>query len=168
MDFELLEKLRKIKLLVLDCDGVLTDSYVYVNNDGNEFCRFSHRDGKGIQLIREAGIEVAIITSQKSPYVKKRCDKMGVEFHQAITNKLRNLGDMLEDKKMRFQEVCFVGDDVSDIAVMNNVGLPIAVADAEEEVKKITAYITKRKGGEHAVREVCNLILEARRCRNEF
>jgi len=163
MDLALLEKFRKIKLLVLDCDGVLTDSYVYVSNDGNESCRFSHRDGKGIQLVREMGVEVVVITSQKSPYVKKRCDKMGVEYRQAITDKLGNLRDMLEDKKMCLQDVCFVGDDVSDIAVMNNVGLAIAVADAEEEVKKIAAYITERKGGEHAVREVCHLILEARR-----
>lgn len=158
----LARKLKAVKLLALDCDGVLTDNYTYVDNIGNEFSRFSHRDGKGIQLVREAGIEVVVITSQVSAYVNKRCAKMKICCKQSVGNKADVLYHLLNDIRLRFFEVCFVGDDVGDLEVMRVVGLPIAVADAIDEVKSVALYTTKRNGGEHAVREVCDLILKAK------
>ncbi len=165
MDQELLEKLRGIKVLVLDFDGVLTDGYVYVDSMGNESVRCSHRDGMGVQLVKEAGVKVVVLTNQKSHYVVRRCDKMKIECIQTHGNKSERLGELL--KKYQFQEICYVGDDVNDIDAMNKVGLPVAVADAEEAVRQEAAYITLRAGGQGAVREVCDMILKSKETGNE-
>lgn len=160
-------KLKAVKLLALDCDGVLTDNYTYVDNIGNEFSRFTHRDGMGIRMLRESGIPVIVITTQISPYVSKRCLKMKIDCFSAVENKLAVLSKVIKSMKIGLKNVCFAGDDVGDLEVMRAVGLPIAVADAIDEVKSVALHVTERKGGEHAVREICDLILKARRGKHE-
>ncbi len=174
-DSRIIAKLAQVKLLALDCDGVLTDNYIYVDNAGNESSRFSHYDGHGIRALRESGVMVVVISGQISPYVKRRCEKMGLPCIQEVSDKLETLGELLcaEQifqmppliKNVSPREVCFVGDDTNDIGIMSYVGVPIAVANAMPEVKKIAAYVTEKNGGEGAVREVCDLIIEAKKDR---
>jgi len=151
------EIFSKIKLLILDFDGVLTDGYVYMDVNGKESIRCSHRDGMGVQLLRRAGVEVVVITNQESNYVVKRCNKMKIKCIQTRGNKMEKLSDLLKNRELR--EVCCIGDDVNDVEVMEHVGLLVAVADAEKAVKQVATYSTLRCGGQGAVREVCDLIL---------
>ncbi len=158
------EKLKKIKLLALDFDGVLTPAKVIVSANGEESVVCSHRDGQGIESIRKAGVPVVVISGQRSLYVEKRCNKMGIDFFQNIKDKPACLLAYLKEKhpSVAIEDVCFVGDDASDLAVMNIVGAPIAVADGTEEVKQRALLVTNRNGGEGAVREVCDIIIKAK------
>lgn len=160
-----LTKLNQIKLLALDFDGVLTPAKVIVSASGDESVVCSHRDGQGIESVRKAGVPVIVISGQRSLYVEKRCNKMGIDFFQNIKDKPACLLEYLKEKQpgVTTEDVCFIGDDASDLAVMSVVGVPIAVADGTEEVKQCALGITSRNGGEGAVREVCDAIIEAKK-----
>jgi 3-deoxy-D-manno-octulosonate 8-phosphate phosphatase (KDO 8-P phosphatase) len=156
------EKAKKIKLLLLDVDGVLTDGRIIYGDHGDELKNFNVNDGLGIMLIRRAGLKCAIITAKGSPIVKKRAkvlriDKVYSDFHYKI--------EALEDIKKRFRvnndEICYVGDDIIDIPILKRVGLAVAVNNAMDDVKKVSHYTTVKKGGKGAVREVCEMILKA-------
>lgn len=151
----------QVKLLVLDFDGVLTDCTVFLDIDGREFVQCHHRDGQGIKLIREAGISVVVISGQESPYVARRCEKMKIDGFHDVRDKVACLEQYLAKNhpNIHLQDICFVGDDISDIPLLNKVGLPVAVADATPTVKAVAQYVTSRPGGREAVREVCDLIL---------
>ncbi len=169
----------KVKLLALDCDGVMTplhiDTGVIMDLESAkkyhdrpyqyvvEIARFNHRDGQGIDLIKEAGIKVVVVTKQRSGYVDARCLKLDVPCIKA-KDKLTDLITWLKDNcpDINMTEICYMGDEVSDVPVLMAVGVPIAVANAVKQAKKTSAYITKKKGGEGAVREVCDLILKAK------
>ena len=153
-----------IKLLVLDCDGVLTHGCVYVDGAGNESARFSHRDGMGVELLRRAYVRVIVLTNQESDYPRQRCKKMDILCLRGTGNKQERLSEWLRlnPTQYKLEEICYVGDDVNDITTMRFVGLPVAVGDAEESVKSVAKYITSRNGGNGAVREVCDLILKAK------
>ncbi len=157
------EKFKNMRLIILDCDGVLTDGYVQVDSAGNEYARFSHRDGMGIKMLKRIGLKVAVVTTQVSLYVTARCKKIQVPCHQAIENKVEFVRQLIISEDIDPERVLFMGDDINDLGPMSIVGLPVAVADAVEEVKKMAVYVTKRNGGEHAVREICDLLLEAKK-----
>lgn len=157
------EKFKNVQLVLLDCDGVLTDGYVQVDSAGNEYARFSHRDGMGIKLLKRAGVKIIVVTTQVSLYVTARCKKMQIPCHQAVEDKTEFVRHLITTENIDPMHVIFMGDDVQDLGPMSIVGLPVAVADAVEGVKIKAVYVTERKGGEHAVREVCDLILEAKR-----
>lgn len=180
MNNQLLEKLKKIKVLALDCDGVLTPAYIETGvimdfdsakqYEGRpyesvvEVARFSHRDGQGIDLVRKPAIDlkVIIITGQRSGYVRARCHKMNVECIQT-KDKVTSLNEWLgRNQGISMDEVCFVGDDTSDLGVMGVVGLAVCVADGIENAQKVAHYVTKKNGGEGAVREICDLIIAAK------
>ena len=156
------EKAKKIKLLILDVDGVLTKGQVILTEHGEEIKSFHVRDGLGIRLLINAGIEVVIITGRKSKAVEFRAKSLGIkEIHQGIRDKEPLCVSVIKDKKLKKDQVCCMGDDLPDIPMFKHSGLPIAVADAADEVKKSAYYITNIKGGVGAVREVLELILKA-------
>jgi 3-deoxy-D-manno-octulosonate 8-phosphate phosphatase (KDO 8-P phosphatase) len=153
---------KKIRLLVLDVDGVLTDGSIILDNDGNELKAFHVRDGHGLKMLGESGINVAIITGRSSKVVARRAAELGItDVYQGCHNKAQAYEKLLEKFGLKDSEVAYVGDDVVDIPILKRVGLPVAVADAVDEARKHALLVTKNRGGRGAVREVTDLLLRA-------
>lgn len=162
MDNALHERAAKIRLLVLDVDGVLTDGTLYLDHAGHEMKAFNARDGLGIKALQRSGIEVAIITGRVSEPVAQRAAQLDIKHvYQGHERKLGAYLDLLEKTGLDPQHTCFTGDDWIDLPVMMRAGLAVAVADAEQRVKQIAHWVTTQNGGHGAVREVCNLLLTA-------
>lgn len=162
MDAALQERAAVIRLLLLDVDGVLTDGRLYFDSNGNEMKAFNTRDGLGIKALQRSGIEVAVITGRESEMVTQRMAELDIQHvYQGRENKLNAFNDLLEVTDLGTEQVCFAGDDWIDLPILVRVGLAVTVADADEYVKDHVHWITQRKGGEGAVREICNLILAA-------
>lgn len=163
VDDLIIARAGQIRLLVLDVDGVLTDGRLILGPNGEEYKAFHVRDGHGLVMLRNDGVDVAIITGRKSTVVERRMAELGiVEVHQGIKDKAACLLDLLARRSIAAANVCYVGDDVPDCAAMRLVGLPVAVADASSEAASTAQLVTRRAGGNGAVREVCDLILGAR------
>ena len=160
---KLLSAAKKIKLLILDVDGVLTDGSIILDNYGNELKSFHVRDGHGIKMLMQAGIQVALITGRQSKVVEKRAYELGIEdvFQKCYDKKIAY--DALSKKySLDDSEIAYVGDDIVDIPVLKKAGFPVVVADAHEEVKAFAQVITTKEGGRGAVREICDLLLKAK------
>ena len=158
----IIQKSKKIKLLILDVDGVMTDGSIILDNKGNELKRFHVRDGHGIKMIQKAGITLAIITGRKSEVLKVRAKELGIqEVHQRIFKKSAVYEKLLRKYRCSDENVAFMGDDVVDAELLKRAGLTAAPSDAEEEAKKLADIVTKRRGGRGAVREFTDLILQA-------
>lgn len=152
----------RIKMLVLDVDGVLTDAGVYYGPSGCEFKRFNTQDGLGLKLLLRAGIQVGVITAAKSKAVAARMKDLGIiDYAEGIDKKLPVLDSMRTKYNLAWDEIAYVGDDWVDLGPLKKVGLPVAVANAQPEVKDCASYITEARGGDGAVREVAKLILTA-------
>lgn len=161
---EIIERARKIKLLLMDCDGVLTDGKLYFSAKGEELKVFHVRDGQGIVSWHKAGFTSGIISGRNSPIVEKRATELGIRYiKQSSINKIEDFEKIIDEVGVSADETAFVGDDVPDIELLKRVGLSFAVADAEEEVKDCVLYITDAKGGCGAVREITNLLLQLKR-----
>lgn len=156
------DKLKRIKLLLLDVDGVLTDGSIVYSDNGAETKQFNVRDGMGIRLVTEAGIKTGIVTGRTSEALRHRCKNLGIDLiFEGILDKGSLLDRILEQTGVSAEAVAFVGDDILDISLMKRVGLPIAVADAHKTVIENADMTTIRKGGDGAVREICEAILNA-------
>jgi len=156
------EKLKGIKLLILDVDGVMTDGRIIMDNEGRETKNFDVRDGHGIKILQHYGIKVAILTGRQSKVVEYRAKDLEIgDVYQRAFNKKEVFGRILEKHKLSASAVAFMGDDIVDIPVLKSVGFSAAVADAIDVVKKSVDYITRNKGGRGAVRELCEMILQA-------
>lgn len=154
-------KLLRIRLLLLDVDGVLTDGRIIIDDDGRESKFFDVRDGHGIKMLLRFGLDVAFMTGRSSRVVEHRARELGVaEVHQGVWDKLACYEEILARRGLTDEEVAFMGDDIVDIPVLRRVGFSATVADAEEEVKAIADYVAVNKGGRGAVREICKSILE--------
>ena len=150
-----------IKLCLFDVDGVLTDGKIILGPGQQEYKAFDVKDGQGLVLLREY-IEVGVITGRQSQVVADRMSQLGIEHvFQGQKNKLDAFHELLGKLRLSAAEVCYVGDDLPDLAVMTLVGFPVAVADAVSEVKQIAKWCTSAPGGKGAAREVCELILNA-------
>ena len=156
-------QLSRVKLLVLDFDGVLTDNHVLVQEDGTESVYCDRSDGLGVGMLKAAGVEVIVISKEKNPVVAVRCRKLGVECIQGCDHKLAALRQRSEDRGLKPVEIGYVGNDVNDLECLRWVGLPIAVCDAAPEVLEVARWVTAKCGGRGAVREICDAILAARR-----
>ncbi len=153
----------KIKLLLMDCDGVLTDGRLYFSAAGEAMKVFHVRDGQGIALWHRAGGISGIISGRGSELLKARSAELGMKYLYAPSDdKLRDLETILTDAGLSPDEVCFIGDDVGDLEIMQRVGFSVAVADAADEVREAASYMTELKGGCGAVREVIDLLLNYR------
>ncbi len=162
MDELLLQRLNKIKLLLLDVDGVLTDGRIIYDSCGRDSKLFDVHDGMGVYLLKKAGIPTILITAKGSRAIKPRARDMRVEeVFENISPKSAVLDKILKKYKVSLEEICFAGDDLVDLCLMDKVGLSVAVFNACPEIKQRAAYITLRQGGRGAVREIAELILKA-------
>ena len=160
---DVLERARRVKILILDVDGVLTDGSMYYNEKGEVLKRFNTRDGMGISLLRQAGIRTAFVSGESTDIIRRRAEKLGVaDVYLGVKDKLVAVDDVLGKYGLNYQDACFVGDDLNDYQVLEKVGLAIAVQGATQRVKSIVHHITSRDGGNGAVREVCDFILAAK------
>lgn len=158
---DLVEKAKKLKLLILDVDGVLTDGKLFFDNDGNEYKAFHARDGHGIKLLRQTGVEVAVISGRKSNSVALRMKNLGIEYvYQGHENKISAFNEIIEKIGISPEQAAHVGDDLLDLPLMLRVGLSIAVNDAHFAVKQYADWCTELSGGCGAVREVCDFIMQ--------
>jgi len=150
---------RKIKFLVLDFDGVITDNKVYMDQDGKEMVCCSRADGLGIERIKEAGIKVAVISKEINKVVNARCEKMKIKAFRGVNNKAGVFEMVLQKFRAEPQQTCYLGNDINDIECIKLAGVGCAVKDAHKLVRKAANYVTKKSGGNGAIREICDLIL---------
>jgi 3-deoxy-D-manno-octulosonate 8-phosphate phosphatase (KDO 8-P phosphatase) len=162
-DFASIERrAARIKLLLMDCDGVLTDGRLTLLPDGDEQKSFHARDGHGIVLLHRAGLKSGIISGRSSSFVQRRARELGIEYVlQGCLDKIKDFEELLAQAAVSENEVAFIGDDVTDIPLMQRSELAVAVADAAEETRSVAHYVTRLPGGHGAVREVVELILKA-------
>jgi 3-deoxy-D-manno-octulosonate 8-phosphate phosphatase (KDO 8-P phosphatase) len=155
-------KIRPLRLLLLDVDGVLTDGGIWYLESGEEMKRFDIQDGMGVDLLQRAGIQVGVLTGRRSEVVERRCRELGIGIvKQGFYDKSAGLAEILEEEGLDTIHVGYVGDDVQDLAVMGRVGFSAAPANAAHEVQVSADYVTSRTGGRGAVREVAELLLTA-------
>ena len=155
-------KAKKIKLLLLDVDGVLTNGTIILDGHGNELKAFHVRDGHGIKLAQRAGIVIGIITGRKSEVVNIRARELGIdEVHQGAHRKIEVYESLLVKFGVHDDEVAYVGDDIVDVDIFKRAGLAVAVADADPAVRPHVDMVTKNDGGRGAVREFINLLLKS-------
>lgn len=158
----IVEKAKKLKLLILDVDGVLTDGKLFFDNQGNEYKAFHAQDGHGIKLLRQTGVEIAVISGRKSPVVELRMKNLGIgHVYQGHEDKRAMFAEIIDKMGLSAGQVAYVGDDLLDLPIMRRVGLSVAVNDANPIVKHYADWCTSRCGGQGAVREVCDLIMQA-------
>ena len=157
------EKIKRIRLLLLDVDGVMTDGRIVIDDNGVESKFFNVRDGHGIKLLQRAGIDVGIITGRSSEVVNHRAEELGIRLvHQGIKNKIEAYEKILSDEGLKDAEVAYVGDDVVDLPVLRRAGFSAAVADASQHLFPYVDYVSRCKGGKGAVREISELLLRSR------
>jgi 3-deoxy-D-manno-octulosonate 8-phosphate phosphatase (KDO 8-P phosphatase) len=152
----------RIKLLLMDCDGVLTDGRLWILDGGDEQKSFNARDGLGLELWHSANLKSGIISGRNSSAVERRAEMLGIEYvRQGSDDKIKNFEELLALAQVEEDEVAFIGDDLNDIPLMRRSELAIAVADASEDTMAAAHYVTHARGGFGAVREVVELILRA-------
>jgi len=158
----LLLKIRKVRLLILDVDGVMTDGLIIIDDAGLESKQFDVRDGHGLKMLMRCDIGVALLTGRRSKVVEHRAADLGItEVYQGVWNKCEAFTGIVERHNLVPDETAYIGDDVVDVPLLKRVGFSVAVADAVPEARKVADYVTKRPGGRGAVREVCEMILTA-------
>lgn len=163
LDPKITERARKVKLLIMDCDGVLTDGRLYFGPTGEELKVFFVRDGQGLVEWHKAGFKSGIISGRNSPIVEMRAKQLGVEFIvQGRKEKVSAFHELIAAAGVTSEETAFIGDDTPDAEVFPLVGLSVAVADAHEAVKAAAHYMTKANGGRGAVREIIDLIIDSK------
>ena len=149
-----------IRLLVLDFDGVLTDNRVWVDQDGREMVAANRSDSLGINRLRQAGVETVVISLETNPVVAARCRKMNIPWIQGEKDKAAALRKLLQERNINADEVVYLGNDMNDLPCFPLVGWAVAVADAMPEVARQADFVLTRSGGQAAVRELCDLIME--------
>lgn len=159
---DVLIKAAKIKLAIFDVDGVLTDGRLYFDPHGNEYKVFYVHDGLGFKLLKQSGVEVAIISSRNSSIVNLRMQNLGINHvYQGQEDKTKAFADLLVKLKLLPEQIAYVGDDLPDLPLIIRAGLGICVANAHALLKQHATWQTQAKGGKGAAREVCELIMEA-------
>ena len=159
-----LKAASKIKLIILDVDGVMTDGKLYYGNEGEELKGFNIQDGLGIKLLQKHGIQVGIITGRVSELLKRRAKELGITLViQGREDKLIVLNELLKSRQESLEEIAFMGDDLPDLSAISNVGLGVAVANACSTVAGAAKWQTRQAGGNGAVRELAELILTAQK-----
>ena len=161
LSHHLIERIVKVRFFIMDVDGILTDGRIIYDNKGNGYKFFDVKDGFGIALLRRAGIESAIITAKKSKAVARRAKDFKLKYlYQNCHDKLKTFSELSDRLSLRPENICYMGDDLLDMPVMKRVGFAVSVPDAVEEAQGAAHYVTQRRGGRGAVREVCDLIIK--------
>ena len=162
MTDEVLSRAKKIKVMIFDVDGVMTDGGLMIGDDGQEYKVFNSHDGLGMKMLKKSGVQMAIITGRTSKVVTTRAKNTGIEhFYQGVENKLEAYNDLIKKLDVMPEETGFMGDDIVDVPPMLRCGLAISVPAAFDSVKDRAHYVTTRQAGKGAVREVCELIMRA-------
>lgn len=157
------ERLKNIKLFATDCDGVLTDAGMYYTVEGEAMKKFNTKDGMGFALLDDLGIHTAILTGENSNIVKKRADKLNIKnVYLGCKNKVGAMEELLAKYNLTFEEVAYIGDDINDLPLLQKVGFSFSVNDAIDEIKDAAVYVTRRNGGDGAVREAIDLIVKSK------
>ena len=160
--------LRGIKLFATDVDGVLTDGGMYYAESGDEWKKFNTRDGMGIKLLQRAGVITAIVTQERTKLVARRAEKLTIpELHQGVMDKLSLVRDMSARYGLTLSQVAYIGDDINDLETLKAVGFSATPADGMPQVAAAVDYICRKKGGEGAVREIIDMILDAQQHRTQ-
>lgn len=155
------QKLRPIKMLVLDVDGVLTDCRLWMDSNGEWKRFFSIRDGVGIKEIASAGYKLAIITGTVANDIRARAKVLGIHyFYEGAADKRPSFDKLLQESGIKKEEIAYIGDDIFDVPLIKDVGFGATVPEAVDEVMEVAQYVTKRPGGNGAVREICDFILK--------
>ncbi len=155
------ERLEKVRLLILDVDGVMTDGRITYDDHGGETKAFDVKDGHGLKLLQRAGFQVGIITGRQSAVVDRRAKELGIDLvYQGAKDKLVPFEEILARTGLTAEQVAYVGDDYPDLPILRRVGFAATVADAIEELKPYVHYVAKQVGGRGAVREICDLLLK--------
>lgn len=158
----LIERIKPLRLVAFDVDGVLTDGGLYLSDSGEEFKRFNSLDGHGLKMLKASGVELAIITGRTSKCVELRARNLGISrLYQGVEDKLAAMQALLAELKLPPEAAAFMGDDVVDLPVMRRVGLALSVPAAPQVVRDHAHYVSLREAGHGAVREVCEMILSA-------
>jgi len=158
---EITSKLKRIKILLTDIDGVLTDGGLYYTEEGMVMKKFFVRDGMGTSLLHKAGIQTGVISTDVSPIADTRAERLKMNFiYTGIWEKEKALEEICEKTKLLPENIAFIGDDVNDLLILQKVGFAACPKDARDEVKKLVHYSCKKKGGKGAYREVAELILK--------
>jgi len=156
------QRASRIKLLLMDCDGVLTDGRLMLLENGDEQKLFNVRDGQGLVLLRRMGVQTGIISGRRSSFVDLRARELAINYlRQGSGDKVKDFDELLAESGLEASAVAFVGDDLGDIPLLRRAGLAVAVADAVAEVRAVAHYVTQLPGGHGAVREAIELILKA-------
>jgi len=154
-------RLRKIKLLLCDVDGVLTNATVFIG-DGREFKEFHIQDGLGTRLLQQEGIQVGWVSARPSTATRQRAEELKIDYlHQENGSKVEAIDHLLKTARLAWDQVCYMGDDVVDLGALRRAGVAVAVANAIPEVKRLAHYVTHLEGGRGAMREVACLLLKA-------
>ena len=154
------KKLKKIRLVITDVDGVLTDGGIFYSKNGEFLKKFNTRDSMGMELLLNCGIKTVMLTRENSEIVKKRAKKIKIaELYSNVADKKSILPKILKNYNVRIDEIAYIGDDINDLEIMRSIGFAATPNDGNIEVKKISNYICKMKGGEGAFREIADLIL---------
>jgi YrbI family 3-deoxy-D-manno-octulosonate 8-phosphate phosphatase len=150
----------KIKIFFTDIDGTFTDGFTYYSEKGEELKRFNHKDGAGVKLLRDHGIQFGIITTENSQIVKRRAEKLNADYcFIGVNNKVEVIGKFLVDNKLTFSEIAFIGDDINDLELLKKAGVSFAVNDAVDTIKKNVNIVCRKPGGFGAFREAVDIIL---------
>lgn len=155
------DRLRKLKLVAFDFDGVFTDNMVYTFEDGAEAVRCFRGDGIGLKKLRQKGVQAIIISSETNPVVAARAAKLGVRCLQGINDKRSSLETIVREQNLAWNQIAFVGNDINDFDCLRIVGAPVVVQDAHPDVISAAIYQTNARGGYGAVREICDMIIDA-------
>ena len=159
---ELLERAARIRLVIFDIDGVLTDGRLFFDQAGQEYKGFHSRDGLGIKLLRKSGVETAVISGRYSASVEKRMDSLGVNhIYQGYQDKLPALEALCRELQLEPDQIAHVGDDLLDVPVLRRVGLAVGVSDSHPCILPYLHWLTPRPGGAGAARDVCDLVMKA-------
>ncbi|WP_262927391.1 KdsC family phosphatase [Phytohalomonas tamaricis] len=159
---EILTQARTIKLLALDVDGVLTDGRLHYQDDGRESKSFNILDGQGIRLLIQSGVSIAIITGRESSMVSRRAQELGIaHVHQKCKDKWTVLTTLADELGLELKQIAYCGDDLPDLYTICHVGLGLSVPNAPEYIRSRARYVTQQAGGQGAVREICELIIQA-------
>jgi 3-deoxy-D-manno-octulosonate 8-phosphate phosphatase (KDO 8-P phosphatase) len=156
------DKARSVRLMAFDIDGVMTDGRLYFSPDGDEMKTFFSRDGLGLKMLARSGVKLAIITGRDSPIVARRAENLGIDLvFQGIEDKRGAMARLLESERLDFSQAGYMGDDVVDLGVMVACGFSATVPDCHGTVRQVADYVARAPAGAGAVREVCELLLQA-------
>jgi len=159
---EIISKAKKIKLLLLDVDGVMTNNQLHYSDDGYEMKSFYTRDGHGMVMLQKSNVDIGIITGRKSPLVTKRMTDLKVKHvYQGVPDKLPTFLKLIEELDISLDEIAYIGDDILDLPILTRVGLAATPADGDAEVKSRVDYVSEFEGGRGCVREMCELLMKA-------